>query len=287
MSLTRPILVLLAIDALRRSKGQRAKIRALITNHYRPQKPGRIPLHTGGGMFGDTLLELLECGFITLHDETGRDISVDLMSQASPNRKTKPSGYDFIRTLRNREAEVEVALTSRLAQVQAVLGLSVSDLIRDNDGHWIRVKPVFGPRGGRHQGGVFVVMPFSPDLQHVYADHIAKVCEELNMRCSRADDFSGSTEIMKDVWDAIAGRDIIVADCTGQNPNVFYELGIAHTLGKPVILIAQSKLDIPFDVAHFRYIKYKNDPKGLAMLEKRLAAFIREHADVDSSAHSL
>jgi len=69
---------------------------------------------------------------------------------------------------------------------------------------------------------------------------------------------------------------VIVADCTGKNPNVFYELGIAHTLGKPVIIITQSARRYPFDIKHIRYIQYEYTPGGLKSFEKKLAEFLRE-----------
>lgn len=65
---------------------------------------------------------------------------------------------------------------------------------------------------------------------------------------------------------------MVVCDCTGRNPNVFYEVGIAHTLGREVILITQSHDDIPFDLRHLRYIAYLNNGEGLASLSKSLEA---------------
>ena len=65
-----------------------------------------------------------------------------------------------------------------------------------------------------------------------------------------------------------------MADITDQNPNVFYEAGIAHTLGREVILITQSKQDIPFDLQHLRYVQYQNSSKGRADLSKKLAVKI-------------
>lgn len=63
---------------------------------------------------------------------------------------------------------------------------------------------------------------------------------------------------------------IVVCDLTGRNPNVFYEAGIAHTLGREVIIIAQSEHDIPFDLRHLRHIRYLNNNEGLADLVEAL-----------------
>jgi hypothetical protein len=65
---------------------------------------------------------------------------------------------------------------------------------------------------------------------------------------------------------------IVVCDCSGRNPNVFYEAGIAHTLGREVILITQNDQDIPFDLRHLRYIRYLNNAEGRAALTQQLQA---------------
>ena len=64
----------------------------------------------------------------------------------------------------------------------------------------------------------------------------------------------------------------VVCDCSGRNPNVFYEAGIAHTLGREVILITQSEHDIPFDLRHLRHVRYLNNGEGLAALSGALQA---------------
>ena len=63
---------------------------------------------------------------------------------------------------------------------------------------------------------------------------------------------------------------VVICDCTDKNPNVFYEAGIAHTLGREVILIAQSKNDIPFDLGHLRYLPYEDNAKGREQLAEQL-----------------
>jgi hypothetical protein len=72
--------------------------------------------------------------------------------------------------------------------------------------------------------------------------------------------------------DLIAQAKVVVCDCTGKNPNVFYEIGIAHTLGKDVILITQSKDDIPFDLRHLRYVEYMRNKEGLRDLTSAVQA---------------
>jgi hypothetical protein len=68
---------------------------------------------------------------------------------------------------------------------------------------------------------------------------------------------------------------LIVADVTGKNPNVFYELGLAHTIGKDVIIITQSDDDVPFDLKYLRYIKYVDNTAGWKTLAGNLDKFIQ------------
>jgi hypothetical protein len=84
---------------------------------------------------------------------------------------------------------------------------------------------------------------------------------------------------MKDVWSAIYYSEVVIADCTGRNPNVFYEIGIAHTLGKETVLIAQQIDDIPFDVRHIRSIVYEYTPRGVREFEKKLEETLRVSFD--------
>jgi nucleoside 2-deoxyribosyltransferase len=78
--------------------------------------------------------------------------------------------------------------------------------------------------------------------------------------------------IMKDITKSIYDARIIVADLTGRNSNVMYELGLAHAAKKPVIMLAQDEADIPFDLRHIRYLKYNE--KDLTKLRSELAARI-------------
>ena len=78
---------------------------------------------------------------------------------------------------------------------------------------------------------------------------------------------------MEDVRTGISSADLIVADLTGQNPNVFYEVGIAHTLEKPVLLLSMSIEDIPFDLRHRRVLPCEYTPMGC----KRLVAKLKQH----------
>src|SRR5260370_41803173 len=110
-----------------------------------------------------------------------------------------------------------------------------------------------------------VMMPSDLAFEAVYAalNHAARA---VGLRCGRADDIWENPAIIQDVVSLIDRSQVVICDCTGRNPNVFYEIGIAHTLGREVILITQADADIPFDLRHLRYVRYLNNGEGLHTL---------------------
>ena len=114
-----------------------------------------------------------------------------------------------------------------------------------------------------------VMMPFATSFDAVYKT-LKRTAKKLRLDCLRADDIWENPAVIQDVFSLIYRSRIIICDCTARNPNVFYETGIAHTLGREVILITQAKQDIPFDLQHLRYVKYMNDSGGRAALSKKL-----------------
>jgi hypothetical protein len=116
-----------------------------------------------------------------------------------------------------------------------------------------------------------VMMPFSSDFNNVYAA-IKNAAEQNGMTCARADNIWEEHTIIQDVVNLIVKANVIVCDCTGKNPNVFYEIGIAHTLGKEVILLTQHQEDVPFDLQHLRHIKYLNNEQGCERLFEEISS---------------
>ncbi|MEK4487895.1 hypothetical protein MHH81_20520 [Psychrobacillus sp. FSL H8-0484] len=121
----------------------------------------------------------------------------------------------------------------------------------------------------------FVLMPFKDELTEVYEDCIKLALNEVDYQCERADDIFHNTSIIEVIWTKICSAEIIIADLTDKNPNVFYEVGIAHTLGKEVILLTQNSEDVPFDLRHLRYIHYSNTGRGLSSLKDNLITTIK------------
>lgn len=121
---------------------------------------------------------------------------------------------------------------------------------------------------------VSVMMPFSAEYDPVY-ETLQNATSSVGLRCMRADDFWEHPAVIQDIVNLIARARIVICDCSGRNPNVFYEAGIAHALGKDVMLITQSDNDIPFDLRHLRYVRYLNNRDGLISLSGAVRSRIR------------
>ena len=102
----------------------------------------------------------------------------------------------------------------------------------------------------------FVLMPFDDELDWAYDRLIRPAFEAAQYTVIRADDIDSQRNILKDVVTAIVEADVIVADLTGTNPNVYYELGLAHALRKPVVLLSQDVTKAPFDLRSYRIVEY-------------------------------
>lgn len=144
----------------------------------------------------------------------------------------------------------------------------------------IQINPIFGPASYVVDPRLaFVLMPFTDELTKIY-NAVIKPCVEnsdLGLVCKRADEIRSAKTIMQDIWKSICEARIIIADLTGLNPNVMYEVGIAHTLGKETVLVYQTgaEIKIPFDLTHIRRIEYTNDAIGGKKLETELRDTLR------------
>jgi hypothetical protein len=126
------------------------------------------------------------------------------------------------------------------------------------------------PANGPDTNLLSVMMPFSLALRPVY-ECIAEVAIFHRLECKRADDIWEHSTVIQDVFSLIYRSYIVVCDFSGRNPNVFYEAGIAHALGKHVIPIAQTIEDIPFDLRHHRTLTYLNNQEGRAAMQATLS----------------
>jgi len=118
---------------------------------------------------------------------------------------------------------------------------------------------------------VFVLTPFNDNYRGVYIT-IREVCLKLNLYCIRGDEEYIPNEIFPEMIKQIIKSRLIIANITGRNPNVMYELGVAHALGKPTIIVAKDFTDIPFDLNNKRIIIYKDEEE----LQRRLETSITD-----------
>ena len=110
--------------------------------------------------------------------------------------------------------------------------------------------------GGQGKVRCFIVMPFSLEWSGDVHRTLSGACQTLAVQAVRGDDVFTPTDILVDIWHSLNGADFVIADITGRNPNVLYELGIAHTLAKPVLIISRNAADIPIDLSTRRVILY-------------------------------
>lgn len=102
----------------------------------------------------------------------------------------------------------------------------------------------------------FVLMPFNEKFDDVYRLGIKETASNLGITAERVDEQIFREGILERIYRQIDAADLILADMSGQNPNVFYEVGYAHAKGKLCVLMTNSANDIPFDLKHHRHIIY-------------------------------
>lgn len=209
------------------------------------------------------------------------DSALQLMRQVTLTRLKYLAKIGLLHEKSHRERaapeEPAFVLNQNFIEVQRALALSLTE-IATRTTRSMTVDPVFG-RPRYVKGDVFVIMPFRTDMNEIH-EVITSCCLELGLSVTRGDDIFGASHIVQDIWSSIFSAKIIVCDCSYKNPNVFYELGIAHTLGKDVILLTQNEEDVPFDLRHWRYICYRADPKLLpAALTPALKAILQQRGE--------
>ncbi len=131
---------------------------------------------------------------------------------------------------------------------------------------------------------VFVIMPFEEDFDAVYHKFIKPEfegiqIEDVRFQVSRADDIANLRSILNDIVIQIARSDLVVADLTGSNPNVFYELGLAHALRRSVILLTQNIDDVPFDLRPYRTLEYSTHFAKIDDAKAALRAYAQKFAE--------
>jgi nucleoside 2-deoxyribosyltransferase len=126
----------------------------------------------------------------------------------------------------------------------------------------------------------FVLMPFESTFDDIYRLGIKASCESLGVVAERVDEQRFSETMLDRIYRQIQAADFIIADMTGKNANVFYEVGYAHAKGKRCSLLTQEATDIPFDLKHHRHIVYGSSIQKLKSdLEGELAWQLQQLSD--------
>ncbi len=104
----------------------------------------------------------------------------------------------------------------------------------------------------------FIVMPFAPEFEQVY-EAIRRACKMAGFESVRADEILEPGSIINQIFDQIAQADVVIAEVTSKNPNVYYEIALAHCRQVPTVLLAEQVAlkELPFDIRHNRVLVYK------------------------------
>lgn len=171
-----------------------------------------------------------------------------------------------------------ISTEERREEIMSIANVYVDEDLRHMEvqRRTVQINPTFAGRGFIVDPTLcFVLMPFADESRPIYDDHIVPAIQQAGLRALRADDIFNNRQIIEDIWEHINRARVVVADLTGRNPNVYYEVGISHTVGKDVILLTQAIDDVPFDLRHIRVITYEYTPRGCADLEQSLTTTLR------------
>lgn len=116
---------------------------------------------------------------------------------------------------------------------------------------------------------VSVMMPFNSSFDGV-RDSVRQAADSIDLQCKRVDDNYDYSTLIENVTSLIRSSCLVVCDCTGQNPNVLYEIGYADGIGRRFVLITQDRKYVPSNLNHLYYLEYQNTVEGLVELTEKL-----------------
>jgi nucleoside 2-deoxyribosyltransferase len=120
--------------------------------------------------------------------------------------------------------------------------------------------------------GAFVLMPFAARYDVLYNDAITAACADVGIGCERADKQVFNKAIVSHLYEQIRDADVVIAEVSEPNLNVYYEVGYARALGKRLVLLTRSMAEMPFDTSGYRHIEHHDD---VAQLRAKLATDLR------------
>jgi hypothetical protein len=121
----------------------------------------------------------------------------------------------------------------------------------------------------------FVMMPFGQWFDRYYQEIYVPAIREAGLEPVRADELFTTGSVVEQIWEQIEKSKVLLADLTDKNPNVFYELGLAHAAVKPVVFTAGKLDDVPFDLRHLRVIIYDvREPQWASRLTRQITDYL-------------
>lgn len=198
----------------------------------------------------------------------------------------------FISELSHKKYVLKVRLIGATVElyinnIKAFSTVSNSPIQKTNIGMWVRSKSsitISNYKATYQKPSAFIVSQFGGDYDTLYADVIKPICEDLNFDPVRGDEMATNSMILNDIIASIKNATVVIADITPDNPNVFYEIGYAHAMNKPTVLLCEKscRSKLPFDVSGFRTIFYDNSIGGKKQVETRL----QEHLQALNLIHN-
>ena len=176
-----------------------------------------------------------------------------------------------LRFLRAFDVSTETSPPATMAEVESG-STQPEGLTRTN-------RPAKEPRVRQFLDTCFVMMPFGVWYDRYYQEIYIPAIRDAGFEPVRADELFSTGSEVEQIWEQIEKSKVLLADLTDKNPNVFYELGLAHAARKPVVFTAAKVEDVPFDLRHLRVIVYENrEPQWADKLQKLVADYLRNAA---------
>jgi hypothetical protein len=180
---------------------------------------------------------------------------------------------DVMRAVKDIHIELSV-LRGLIADTAQNMRQTNTDVERPGN----RTAAFLGPGAvSTNPGRCFVIMPYSERWSADVEKIILEVCNEVGLEFTIAKSMEGRF-VPHDIWNGITGAGVIVADLSGANPNVTYEVGLADVLGREVIMICQG-VKVPFDFLGQRLVQYEDSLTGARLLREELTTRLRRHKD--------
>ncbi len=212
-----------------------------------------------------TLAKILSKGLTT--EQRKEVLRGSRFSDIEPLPKTEFGFYDLLKSTFEKTKNLNFVeeILQRILATQSFY----QDVGTELDYLRYKIKSTNGKRNKIEKFSVFVLMPFQNEFFATYQYAIKPTLEKLNCVVNHAEEIKTAEKIIDVIYTQIYKADFLIADATGKNPNVFYEIGYAHAISKKIIFLVQDPNDIPFDIRVWRYLQYS--PRARELLIEDLS----------------